>query len=409
VGQVLGGAHAVGGEREGDFVIHAFKREHVVGRNVVTELLFDRQRVVEQRIAGTGAKFLDDVLVEALDSQQLADRHVGDFLDRAETLGDQDAGDFLVDFELVLEQGARRRLLGLGLRGDLVLGHDVELPAREAAGEAHVLAALADGLGQAVLGDREVHRVLVLVDHDRLYFGRRHGVDHELRRVVRPQHDVDALAVELVGHRLHARTAHADAGTDRIGAGVVGDHGDLGAVARITRAGLDLDQALADFRHFELEQFDHELRRRTADEELRSARLGAHVVPVAADAVAGAHDVARDPLVPGDAGCGLATEAAGDVAALDALDHAGDQVAHAILPRIHDLLALGLAHALHAHLLGGLGRDAAEVDVLDLLFDVVADLDALGLVDRVHHADLAIRRLHHHVVGHDLPAAEGLV
>src|SRR5690606_10327124 len=62
VGQVLGGAHAVGGEREGDFVIHAFKREHVVGRNVVTELLFDRQRVVEQRIAGTGAKFLDDVL-----------------------------------------------------------------------------------------------------------------------------------------------------------------------------------------------------------------------------------------------------------------------------------------------------------------------------------------------------------
>ena len=113
----------------------------------------------------------------------------------------------------------------------------------------------------------------------------------------RPQHDVDALAVELVRHRLHARTAHADAGADRIGAVVVREHGDLGAVARIARAGLDLDQALADFRHFELEQLDHEFRRGAADEQLRAARLGAHVVQVAAHAVAGAQHVARDALV----------------------------------------------------------------------------------------------------------------
>ena len=39
---------------------------------------------------------------------------------------------------------------------------------------------------------------------------------------------------------------------------VVRQHGDLGAVARVARGGLDLDQALADFRHFELEQLDHE-------------------------------------------------------------------------------------------------------------------------------------------------------
>src|SRR5690606_17353834 len=38
-----------------------------------------------------------------------------------------------------------------------------------------------------------------------------------------------------------------------------------------------------------------------------------------------------------------------------------------------------------------------------------ADLGAFALVDRVHQADLAVRGLHHHVVGHDLPAAEGLV
>jgi hypothetical protein len=40
----------------------------------------------------------------------------------------------------------------------------------------------------------------------------------------------------FVRHRLHARSAHADAGADRIGAVIVREHGDLGAVARIARA-----------------------------------------------------------------------------------------------------------------------------------------------------------------------------
>jgi hypothetical protein len=59
---------------------------------------------------------------------------------------------------------------------------------------------------------------------------------------------------------------------------VVGEHGDLGAVARIACTGLDLDQALAHFRHFELEQLDHEFRRGAADEQLRATRFGADVV-----------------------------------------------------------------------------------------------------------------------------------
>jgi hypothetical protein len=49
----------------------------------------------------------------------------------------------------------------------------------------------------------------------------------------------------------HARTAHADAGADRIDALVVRQHGDLGARRRVTRsAALDFEQALLDFRHF---------------------------------------------------------------------------------------------------------------------------------------------------------------
>src|SRR5690606_42071910 len=107
------------------------------------------------------------------------------------------------------------------------------------------------------------------------------------------------------------------------------------------------------------------------------------------------HDVARDRLVLGDERLGVAAQVDVDVAALDALDDAGDQFAYAILPLVHDLRALGFAHALHDHLLGGLGGDAAEIHVVDLLFDVVADFDAFALVDRVHQADLAFRRFDH--------------
>jgi hypothetical protein len=53
--------------------------------------------------------------------------------------------------------------------------------------------------------------------------------------------------------------------------------------------------------------------------------------------------------------------------------------------------------------------DAAELRVLDLLFDVIADFDAFDFVDRVHHADLPVRRFHHDVIGNDFHAAESLV
>src|SRR3546814_5123210 len=98
----------------------------------------------------------------------------------------------------------------------------------------------------------------------------------------------------------------------------------------------------------------------------------------------------RSRLFLGDERLGVAAQVDVDVAALDALDDAGHQLADAILPLVHDLRPLGLAHALHDHLLGGLGCDATEIDVVDLLLDEVADLGAFALVDRVHQADLAV-------------------
>ena len=279
--------------------------------------------------------------------------------------------------------------LGLGVR----LGHDVEVPAGELAREADVLPAAADGLREFVLGHRDIHAVRVFVDHDRQHFGRRHGVDDELRRVVVVRNDVDALAGDLVRHRLHARTAHADAGADRIDARLEALHRDLGAHARIARGAEDLDQALADFRHFELEQLDEELARGARQEQLRAARLGAHFLEERLDAVLALHDLARNHVGARHEAFGVAAEVDIDAVAVDALDHARHQRADAILVGIDHLRALGLAHLLHDDLLGLLRGDAAERHRFHRLLDEAADFGALVHVERVLEAQLALRHL----------------
>jgi hypothetical protein len=195
----------------------------------------------------------------------------------------------------------------------------------------------------------------------------------------------------------------------RIGAAVVCDNGDLRAVAGIARGTLDLDQALADFRHFDAEQFDHEFRRGARNEQLRPALLGSHLVQITTDPVAGTHGFARNRAVTRNISFGIAAEIQVHAATLDALNDAGDEFADAILVGFDDLGALGFTHALHDDLLGCLRRDAAEFRVLDRLLDEFADLDVSPHVDGVHQADLPVRRFHDDVIGHDFPAAEGFV
>src|SRR5580658_2907556 len=50
------------------------------------------------------------------------------------------------------------------------------------------------------------------------------------------------------------RTSRTRAGADRVDVGVVGPHGDLGAVARLPGRRLDLDHTRADFGHLEFEE-----------------------------------------------------------------------------------------------------------------------------------------------------------
>ncbi len=200
-----------------------------------------------------------DLFVEPLDLAQVLDRHVGDLLDRGEALGDQQVGDHVVDVQGIderLRTGAE--LLGAAM-GFLVFGEDGDVPAGELRGEPNILAAPPDRQAELLVGHDHLDPARVLVDHHLGHLGRGQGVDDECRRIRRPLNDIDLFALQLADHRLHAGTAHADAGADGIDRRFVRIHRDLGPGARVAGHRLDLDDPLVDFRHFLGEQLGHEL------------------------------------------------------------------------------------------------------------------------------------------------------
>ena len=246
--------------------------------------------------------------------------------------------------------------LALALLARVGFGQDVDLRSGQLAGEPHVLAAAADGEAQLVVGDDDFDPALFLVDDDAADGRRLERVDDEGREVLRPGDDVDLLALQLLDDGLDAAALHADAGADRVDRAVVADDADLGAAAGIARGGLDLDDSVVNLGHFLREQLLHEVGMGARQEDLRPARLAADGHDQGADAVADADHLARDLLVAADDALGAA-EVDDDVAELDALDDAGDDLAGAVLELFVLALALGIADLLEDHLLGGLGGD----------------------------------------------------
>src|SRR5262249_34684164 len=87
-----------------------------------------------------------------------------------------------------------------------------------------------------------------------------------------PRDDVDLLAAELGDDHPHARAARPDARADRVDALGVRLDGDLRAVARLTGDAADVDEAVRDLRHLELEQRLDELGIAAGEDDLRPLR-----------------------------------------------------------------------------------------------------------------------------------------
>ena len=124
-------------------------------------LRFDARDVILRTRLDLGCR----VLVEAFDGRDFARIHIGEFLDGAETFRGEELADHLVDVEGVHEQfGALGEFLLAALQF-LGLGQDVDVPAGQLRGEAHVLAAAADGERELVVGHHHFDAVRILVEH----------------------------------------------------------------------------------------------------------------------------------------------------------------------------------------------------------------------------------------------------
>ena len=360
------------GQFGGQFLGHPFKTDQVFGD--VLQFFFGGDRLGQKDVTGAVAQLVDNILVQTVDFQHFGQRHVSHLFQRREPLFDQQVGEFLVNIQLFHEGNAGHGMLGLGLLRRLILGHQVDGPLRQLGSQANVLATATDGDGEIILVDHHVHGVLFLIDHDGGHFGRRQRTNDELRRIGRPQHDVDIFAADLVAHGGDARTAQTDAGADRIDARIIGLDSNLCAQTRIAGAGLQLHQAIGNFRHFEIKQLDDELGCGTRQDDLRAACIAVDAQQIGLDAVADAQVFLGNHLVARQQGFDLASLDDG-VTALHALDGAGDDVLAATQEVGQNLLALGIADFLQDDLLGRLGTDTTEVDGFQRLLEKIAGFD----------------------------------
>ena len=132
---------------------------------------------------------------------------------------------------------------------------DINVVAGQACAQAGVLALVADGQAQLLVGHG--HAAGAGLAGQQLYLdhlGGAQGCGDELGDVLAPLDDVDLLAAQLLDHSGHAAAVLADAGRDGVDVGVLAPHGHLGAGTGLAADGLDLHGAVKDLGHFQLKQ-----------------------------------------------------------------------------------------------------------------------------------------------------------
>ena len=270
------------------------------------------------------------------------------------------------------------------LAGEFGLRADVDPPAGQAGGQAGVLALAADGQCQLVVGNDDRRLARLVVDEYLPHPRRREGLGDKPGRLVVVGDDVDLLAPELRDDHANPRAPRADACADRIDAVGVGDNGDLGAIAGLTRDVGYLDQAVGNFGNFELEQGLDQFGIAATEDDRRSLRRVGDLLDDRLDALAVVVALAVDLL--GTRKQSLYATADAElhkgVTGVGLLDDAVDELADPVLVLLEHDVALRLADALEDDLLGRLGGDPAEVVGGDVpLLDLVAVLGKLLLRD----------------------------
>src|ERR1035438_8783415 len=195
-------------------------------------------------VAHGDADLFQGLFADAGNLFQLFGGHVGQRFDGGDAGSDQLLNDAVAQLRHLFDgsggtAGESLHLL-LDLLALLLFALDVNLPAEELGGEAHILALLADGQREL----RVVHNDFELLvrevgNGDAADLGRLQRLLGKGGDLVGPLDDVDLFSAQFADDGLHAHTLHAYAGADRVHVLVAGLDGDLGALAGLAGDGAD--------------------------------------------------------------------------------------------------------------------------------------------------------------------------
>ena len=208
-------------------------------------------------VARTILNFLSGFLVKALNIGNLFNRHIGHFFDCGKTFRGQKLGNHLIDIKRLHKQGSALGKFGLTTLAFLRFGHNINVPAGQLRGEAHILSTPPDGEAQLLIRHHHIDALHVFIKHHFGNFRRSQRIDDERSRVGRPRNNIDLFALQLIDHGLNPTAAHANTRADRINSRIIRNHADFGPAARVARDGTHFDDAVINFRHFLHEQFRH--------------------------------------------------------------------------------------------------------------------------------------------------------
>ena len=291
---------------------------------------------------------------------------------------------------------------------------EIDLPADELRGEPHVLSISTDRQRQLILvNDGRDHLAVLITHHFRDPSRCKSPSCKDLRFGV-PGNDVNALSAKLLNHSLDPGTAQTDAGAYRVDRLVTAVDRNLGSPAHFARDLLDVDDTLVDLRHFEIEERTHENRGRPRQDQPRSFGCLFDLLEYTTDRIPLSETFAGILVLPRDDGVGVgsAVEHHHDLASLDLLDFARQQLSHSIGVFVPDPVPLVFADQLYDALLHGHHRVSAEICKIDRNLHHVPDLEILIVPSGLFEADLRRRILdffHYTAKYHDAEATRGVI
>src|SRR5690606_27224348 len=103
LGEILARDDPAASELVRELAVHALEVQQVLGGLRLVDGLLADDGLRDQHVTRTRTQLVHDLLIELLDREQLARRHVGDLLERREPLLHEDRRDVLVDVELLHE------------------------------------------------------------------------------------------------------------------------------------------------------------------------------------------------------------------------------------------------------------------------------------------------------------------